>query len=298
MDKILIILFVGLATFCSASPTSTNAPAATNENTNDAHILALSVHDFYAQTRIDRNLEWKMPINFWGKVIDESNNPVANASVHFVWNDLSENGTSEADTMSDGNGGFSLVSRRGKGLSVSVAKDSYYGTSSSRQSFEYAQPDMRFVPDPGNPVVFYLRKKHEGASLVSKSTEITIGIGKTVSVPLDEQTTLQIDLLTNTPMWQKQWAAHVSIVSGGIQPALEEFPFEAPLEGYQPELDLDYGTPKPPTWIGNNLYQGGQFYIKTATGYGRIELQMISGKSFMRVITFLNPTGSRNLESR
>jgi len=97
-------------------------------------------------------------------------------------------------------------------------------------------------------------------------------------------------------MSARQWAAQVRIVNGGIQPALDEFPFEAPLEGYETELDLGIDTPKPPTWM--SLYQGGQFYIKTATGYGRIELRMISGKSFMRVTTFLNPTGSRDLEPK
>jgi hypothetical protein len=49
---------------------------------------------------------------------------------------------------------------------------------------------------------------------------------------------------------------------------------------------------------GGTLYQGGQFYVKTVKGYGRIELKLIPGKSFMGVATFLNPTGSRNLESK
>lgn len=265
-------------------------------DSNDARILALPHQKFYEQARIDPNLQWKMPINFWGRVVDESNNVVFGANVHFVWNDLSANGTSDADTKSDGNGFFSLLGRRGKGMTVTVSKDGYYDTSSSRQSFEYAQPESRFIPDPNRPVVFYLRKKHGGAELVSTNAEITLAVGKVISFPLNAQTTLQIELLTNAPMWQKQWATHVSVINGGIQPAIEEFPFEAPPEGYESELELNLDTPKPPAWM--NLYQGGEFYIKTANGYGRLELKMISGKNFMEISFLLNPSGSTNLESK
>ena len=37
--------------------------------------------------------DWKQPINFYGRVLDESNAPVANAHAHFEWNDISERGT-------------------------------------------------------------------------------------------------------------------------------------------------------------------------------------------------------------
>ncbi len=281
-------------------PFEENRPKQTNEvaiqNTNDSYILGLSVSDFYKLGRIDRKLEWKMPINFWGLVLDERNQPIAGAGIHFIWNDTSKDGTSEVDAQSDDGGLFSLVNRRGKMLSVSVGKDGYYGTLSARQHFEYAQPEIRFNPDPNNPVIFHLRKKSEGAVLLSKNTELTVGLGRVASLSLDEQTVLKIELLTNAPMSAKQWAAHISIVNGGIQPALEEFPFEAPLDGYETDLELNLDSPKPPAWM--SLYQGGQFYVKTAAGYGRLELKTISGKTFMEVSALLNPTGSRNLEPK
>lgn len=278
----------------------TNHPKATDEvvtqNTNDAYILGLPVSDFYKLGRVDRKLEWKMPIDFWGVILDESNQPITDAGIHFIWNDISKDGTSEADTKSDDKGHFSLTNRRGKMLSVSVRKDDCYGTLSARQHFEYAQPEIRFVPDQNNPVIFHLRKKGEGAVLLSKNTELTVGVGKVATLSLDEQTVLQVELLTNAPMSAKQWAAHIRIVNGGIQPALEEFPFEAPLDGYEPDLELNLDSPKPPTWM--SLYQGGQFYVKTAAGYGRLELKIIPGKTFMEVRFLLNPTKSRNLESK
>ena len=39
----------------------------------------------------DPEYEGKQPINFYGKVIDESNQPITGATVIFVWTDLSTN---------------------------------------------------------------------------------------------------------------------------------------------------------------------------------------------------------------
>jgi hypothetical protein len=141
---------------------------------NTVRNLGLSIHDVYQQTGIDKNLEWGMPINFWGRVVDESNEPIANANVHFEWNDISKKGTSDASTKSDSNGFFSLTERRGKRLYVDVGKEGYYSGGDARNAtFEYAQPEMRFVPDQNNPVVFHLRKKGETEPMVHREKEVT-----------------------------------------------------------------------------------------------------------------------------
>lgn len=260
--------------------------------------VPVSVQDYLRRKMADPQYDWKQPINFYGRVVDENGEPVAGASADFVWTDISPNGSSEAHTTSDSVGFFSLLNGAGKRLQVTVSKQGYYTPKGEKlSSFEYANPgDGLFKPDQGNPRVFHLRKKDGGADLVRQEKEITVGVGKVASLQLDRQTELQVELLTNAPMYAKQWAAHVTIVNGGIQPALDEFPFEAPLEGYQTEMNLDRDTPKPPTWM--SLYQGGQFYVKTKTGYGRMELRMISGKTFMLVSIILNTTGSQNLEPK
>ena len=70
----------------------------------------------------DPRFEWKAPINFYGKVVDQDNQPIAGATVKFVWNDISSAGWSSAESTSDVNGLFSLADKKGKGLSVSVSK--------------------------------------------------------------------------------------------------------------------------------------------------------------------------------
>ena len=87
---------------------------------------------FSEMEKVDPNFEWKQPIDFYGKVLDEHEQPVANARVRFVWNDLSPTGTSEAETATDSSGLFSLRDKRGKGLSVYVSKEDYYSAGNAR----------------------------------------------------------------------------------------------------------------------------------------------------------------------
>src|SRR5437867_4251098 len=86
----------------------------------------------YVQNKMaDSQYDWKQPINFYGKVVDESNQPVGGATVNFGWNDLSEQGRSTGQATSDAAGLFSLVNHSGKRLIVAVKKEGYY---TSRQS--------------------------------------------------------------------------------------------------------------------------------------------------------------------
>jgi len=279
-------------------------------NTNDAYLLSLSVHDFYAQTRIDQKLEWKMPINFWGYIMDESNNPIAKADVHFVWTDVSEKGTSDVDKQSDENGLFSLVEKRGKRLSVSVWKDGYYATKSARQSFEYAQPDIRFVPDQNNPVVFHLRKKGVGVDLITSLAGMSGDFP--VHVPRDG-TPIQIDLMQRQQggsgqlqlseikpaetnwLQATQWSFKIGIPDGGLITQNDEFPFEAPENGYQSVIPFEFQ--KGENWMSDLKTN---FYIKFGNppryGWLQIETGVSYGGATLTYI--INPSGSRSLEPK
>src|SRR5436190_4368625 len=91
--------------------------------------------------RIDSKWEWKIPIRFYGRVVDENERPVAGVDVHFQWTDLSPKGTSVADSKSDAHGFFSLENVDGKSLLVRLLKPGYYTTDARNQvNFEYANP--------------------------------------------------------------------------------------------------------------------------------------------------------------
>ncbi len=61
------------------------------------------------QMERDPKFEWKMPINFYGKIIDQSNQPVGGVEIVFQWTDLSDNGTTEQTVLSSADGRFSLI---------------------------------------------------------------------------------------------------------------------------------------------------------------------------------------------
>src|SRR5688572_17118562 len=47
---------------------------------------------YLEQRRLDRQFDWKQPIDFYGIVIDEKGRPVEGAIADMSWNDLSEKG--------------------------------------------------------------------------------------------------------------------------------------------------------------------------------------------------------------
>jgi hypothetical protein len=100
--------------------------------------------------------EWRTPIHFYGKVVDENENPVEGADVELGWNNL--NGSPSKMTKSDEVGNFSLENEQGKVLVVSVRKVGYYSSKRDRTSFFYAGENENFSPDPGNRFSFIFVK--------------------------------------------------------------------------------------------------------------------------------------------
>jgi len=248
--------------------------------------------------KADSNFEWKMPINFWGKVVDQNDQPVRGAKIRFQWTDLSPSGTTEKFTESDGQGLFSLINEKGKNMGVYLSKSKYHVVDKGRASFEYAaffEPHYH-EPDSKKPVIFRLVKKQANEPLVRTEQEVKLPqIGSVATVELDASTTIEIKLLANEINPDQPWSVQLTTSGGGLQATMDEFPVEAPAGGYQSSTIVDRKSPRQPNWSG--LHQGGMFYVKTASGYGRLELRMITGKDWARVTTYVNPSGSRNLES-
>ena len=139
--------------------------------------------------RADSKWEWKIPIKFYGKVVDETGQPIPGADVHFQWTDLSAKGTTDRQAQSDAQGLFSLDNVSGKRLIARVSKPGYYASDSRNHfSFEYANPfeEIFHRANIDAPVLFYLRKQNPTADVISKSVEIVLpgdGTGTTVDLP-------------------------------------------------------------------------------------------------------------------
>ena len=270
--------------------------------TNTAHAPSLVTN-----RSTDPLEEWRQPINFYGKVVDENGAPVGGAKARFQWTDLSEKGTSEADVTSGTDGRFALQNRQGKRLTVAVMKAGYYSSKHNPIAFEYANPyEGLFKPDANNPVCFLLRKygKAEPLVVVSKTYpiakdgvpfEVELNEGKQVGAGKGD---IRVECWTNDNNIDAQhhhdWHCRISVLNGGLVEAPDEFAFTAPEQGYRPfdeitmlssQQDWSYAPQK-------------RYFVKLPSGlYAFIQFKMMAaGDHVFKLESFLNPSGSRNLE--
>jgi len=253
--------------------------------------------------------EWRTPIEFYGKVVDENDDAVANVAISFGCNDLSHDGHSTYQRMSDGQGSFSIKGIAGKLLTVQLSKEGYYASKRDNDSFYYAGQNVNFVPNQTNPVIFHLRKKKPGessivtdfpgfakiAQLHRDGSPVGIDLVNGIKVAAGDG---QIDL----ELWQDaadkkvnvfNWKCRVSVPGGGIVETQEEFAFQAPESGYQPSILIDM-----PTTIENWQTEiRRKYYIKLPKGnYGEIDFYLLAYNGAYTIHSVINPSGSRNLE--
>ncbi|MBU6409472.1 MAG: hypothetical protein KGR98_03695 [Verrucomicrobia bacterium] len=200
---------------------------------------------------------------------------------------------------------------RGPDLIVLVTKNGYYTSKAMPDGFIYTpgRPDV-FHPDPLNPVVFHLRKKGKAEPLIVLNStgeggrdygglgtngaplEISFYTGKRVAQ--GGQFTVQYWMKPpqNRRGWPFEWHCKVTVPGGGLQSTTEEFPFTAPVQGYQPSIEID--------WNPNAWQQEIKrlFYVHLPDGrYGLVKFELYNSyRDFFCVDVLINPTGSRNLE--
>ena len=122
----------------------------------------------HEREKADPNWQGKMSIEFYGKVLDEREQPIAGVDVEFGWTDMSVAGSTQKKTITDANGLFSLSGVKGKFLAVTVNKDGYYVAPGNRYGYEYAGfwDKAFFESDSSKPVIFHLRKKGVTESII------------------------------------------------------------------------------------------------------------------------------------
>jgi cytoskeletal protein RodZ len=263
---------------------------------------------------LENQAEWRTPIEFYGEVVDENTNPVAGAQIDFDANDTSAEGTSFFHTQSDANGLFSIKNIQGKILGVKVSKEGYYSYAPAvGLTFWYAGANQNFVPDAGNPVVFRLRKKGTaeplihiaGLGLRTMRDFLLTTNGKPVNISLKDgnnmpegQGDLQIQFWASPPQSGTRnfpWSCRISVPSGGLLPIVEQFPFLAPESGY---LQAEEFTADPNSDQWNARYEN-TFFVRQRDGdYARVKIRVHASVSepYFGIESYLNPTGSRNLE--
>jgi hypothetical protein len=256
----------------------------------------------------DSKWEWKVPIRFFGRTVDETLSPVAGVNVHFQWTDLSTHGTTVLESTSDERGLFSLDNVQGKRLLVRINKEGYYTSDEqNRLSFEFANPfeEIYYQPTQDNPVLFHLRKRGTGQPLIAKSIEVILpGDGSSTKVNLatgkvSSGGQLQVQAWKPWPPRPMSphydWKVVFSIPNGGFVEAHEEFAFEAPETVYNEPFEVNMPASAGDAWrvsAEKTLY----FAFGEPKKYGRLNFRTDGNSRYVFLEYVLNPSGSRNLE--
>ena len=256
--------------------------------------------------------DWKQPINFYGKVVDDNNQPVAGASVDYTWSTIqAERGTLTKHSESDEQGLFS-IHETGSGIGITVSKEGYYTPPNEKlKNYEYANHgDGVFTPDLANPVVFHLRKKGVGTDLITSQygirSDFPISIprdGTPVEVDVMQRkvgNSGQIQISENKPehnAWRQaaSWSFKMEIPDGGFVEENDPLPFDAPESGYQSVVEFQFQK-------GDTNWNEGinkSYYIKFGNPprYGRFQVQTDISNGGAIITYAINPNGSHNLES-
>jgi hypothetical protein len=257
--------------------------------------------------------DWQIPIRFYGKVVDERENPVPEANVHFSWTDTSPGGRSQTNIRSDTNGLFALSGVTGRGLLVDVSKTGYYSSRRDKTDFDYS-PNFSLDPhhpDPNSPVVFHLRRRGPGTALITSqygvSPELEVRAprnGTTVHVDLLERKVGsygQLDISQTQPEYLEAknataWSFRMAIPAGGFIEQNDEFPFEAPESGYEPVVAFQFN--KGETNWASTLKKSYYIAFGQPLRYGWLTVETAMGWGGARLHYAINPEGSRSLEPR
>jgi hypothetical protein len=264
------------------------------------------------RTKADPYWADKIEIEFYGKVVDENNQPVSGATAKFSKVDLSAEGSTQLETESDANGLFSLQGVTGRGLGVTVEKSGYYSSKMNRYGFDYASfwDESFYQSDSNNPVVFHLHKKGEAEPLLFRQTlyglkpdgtpqyiDLVTGKKATGGSPIGD---IMISLnrsLSDDPN-KFNWTLIVQGVgAAGLIESHDEFMFEAPDSGYENTIQIK-------KQVEDTDYQRqvtANYYVRLADGktYARIEAEIrpkYNDQGAVDLKLYLNPSGSRNLE--
>ena len=228
----------------------------------------------------------------------------------FDWTEGSPTKKGHKDTISDVAGSFELEGVTDWNLHFSLEKEGYYV--SQRDTQFYFQFTLESgQPDPNNPAIFHLHKKGPGTELVTSQYGVKRTLGVQAAI---DGTPVHVDPLTrrvgqsgpleisqvkpNPAQWKNasEWTFRLAIPDGGFVEHNDEFPFEAPVSGYQPLIEFHF---KKGVSNWTDMLRK-QYYIAFGQPrkYGRIVIETSIELGGARLEYAINPDGSRYLEPK
>jgi len=265
-------------------------------------------------------LDKNVPINFWGKIVDQDENPVSDVKLTMSVRQWTSSPTDPVgstqmkfETATDSDGRFQLVGTSGDAIDLeTVEKEGYRLMPKTKTGFAYGDSPERFNPDPSAPVIIRMWKSGMPATLISNKTLFGFapdGHPYTLNLLTNkkiEGTGQEGDLVIELkrpskvlPHEKYLWNLKIMAVDGGVMMATDDFKYAAPDSGYQPEISIEM-NPDDLNWAAS---LEKSIYIRSRNGavFGVATLQVRSkynSESAILVESRMNPTGSRNLEPK
>jgi hypothetical protein len=290
----------------------------TQTDATTGNAVQQKVSDVFKTNEIVQSIEAKnSPISFFGKIVDQDENPVSGAKVsstirqwyvkspvtlaygaHFI----------PVETESDSNGRFEISGKSGDGFGVGIVKDGYQLSPKAPRGFGPTAGSFE------NPIIFKMWKMGDSATLISQDKDTRIPYdGTPVVFDLltgqkntgDSATGDLLVTLTRNPLNipsgyrnEFEWHATIEAIEGGLIQSDDEFMYSAPETGYQPRIQIDMPA-SATNWA--NIYNIS-FFAKTRGGsvYSRVKfvfrVDSPKPQTGFTITSSANPSGSRNLQ--
>lgn len=274
--------------------------------------------EYEVKRKADPSWEWRTPIEFFGKVVDENDQPVPDATIETEWSGTVQvykgDGVGHRTLKSDLNGLFVLSGVQGKGISIQVSKEGYHRyKESNKSSFEYAgfwEPNF-IEPDRNNPIVFRLQKKREAEPTYHLDSRVIVK-APVLETHLDllskpVQKAVPSDLfvrITRSPDASHQkpfdWRIEIEGLNGSeLAESNDDFMTLAPSDGYKPRLAQEHKA------LSSGAWKKARFYVrnKSRNFYAAVEIEAAAFYPYdgdpgaaLFVTATINPNNSPNLE--
>lgn len=260
-----------------------------------------------------------VPINFYGKVIDQNGAAVAGAQVNTSIRLVKEpipgmigDSFDKSTLITASDGTFALVGKVGEFLSIKdVVKDGYVTSGKLRTStfWYYESEERRFRPNPAVPVVFTIWKLAgaEPLKVVKSAFEFSANDGfhgldilEGKKPKSSETTDLKVSMTAPVVVGLREkynWSFVFKVENGGLIETTDDYMFLAPIDGYTPRIEVNFTSSD----AGWQDYFEKSFYLKSRGGsvYARVKVYVKrgnDGSAIMEVESYANPNSSRNLE--
>jgi hypothetical protein len=205
---------------------------------------------WHAMEKADPKFEWKMPIEFYGKVVDQTDAPVSGATIRYGWTTVvGPKPDPEAETVTGADGNFAITGIYGKRLVVQASKAGYDRTSNSMGSYEYAafHEELFHVPDRNHPVIMVLHRITNAEPMLSFQIDRKVPLN---SDPLvvdlasgqaksDGDLAISVRAQPGVADYQPNYTIEINGLYGaGVVQTNEEFANFAPASGYSDGISI------------------------------------------------------------